>query len=147
MFKHLLNKLSKPKTKMFVAFVLLTLTYEESRSVGTNVHVHIGFSCKQHSIAVKCCFCSNRVRFVNLQVLFNVGWCCKQRSTCVYLHGNTLKFTFEIFVSPIFSHPFKIIVSLLINSFQVQICSNKKMILLLKKQLIIFIFSHERIFK
>jgi hypothetical protein len=58
-----------------------------------------------------------------------------------------LKFTFEIFVSPIFSHPFKIIVSLLINSFQVQICSNKKMILLLKKQLIIFIFSHERIFK
>lgn len=117
---------------MFVAFVLLTLTYEEGRSVGTNVHVHIGFSCKQHSIVVKCCFYSNKVGFVNLHVLFNVGWCHKQKNICVYLHGNKLKFTFEILVSPIFLHPFKIIVSLLINSFQIQICSNKKMILLYK---------------
>ncbi len=117
---------------MFVAFVLLTLTYEEGRNVGTNVHVRIGFSCKQHSIVVKCCFCLNKVGFVNLHVFFNVRWCCKQRSICVYLHGNKLKFTFEILVSPIFSHPFKIIDPLLINSFLIQICSNKKMILLYK---------------
>jgi hypothetical protein len=71
--------------------------------------------------------------FVNLHVLFNVMCYYKERIG-VCLHGTSWNSLFQVLVSPIFSHPLKIIVYLLLNLFHAlcnhsQICGFKLLIL------------------
>lgn len=71
--------------------------------------------------------------FVNLHVFFNVMCYCKKRSG-VCLCGASWNSLFQVLVSPIFSHLFKIIVCLLLNLFHAlcnhsQICGFKLLIL------------------